>query len=114
MGAAAELVVQRTLSEPAVTQQSYAGQTVGHYRIVAKIGEGGMGVVYQAEQSHPHRSVALKMIRGGSLVHEQAVRMFQREADALARLRHPGIANVYESGETDTGKHYLTMELRPA
>jgi serine/threonine protein kinase/Tfp pilus assembly protein PilF len=69
-----------------------------------------MGVVYQAEQSHPRRLVALKMIRAGVL-HPKAVRMFQREAEALARLHHSGIADVYESAETPNGQPYFTMEL---
>jgi len=87
------------------------GWVMGNYRILQKLGEGGMGVVYQAEQSHPRRLVALKVIRGGRFVDEHRVRLFQREADALARLRHPGIATIYESGRTDEGQHYFSMEL---
>src|ERR1051326_4154389 len=106
--------VTQTAGLPAMEQQApMIGQYIGQYRIVAKLGEGGMGVVYQAEQSHPRRLVALKMIRGSGSAQERAVRMFQREADALGRLRHSGIAGVHESGQTPDGQHYFTMELVP-
>jgi serine/threonine protein kinase len=84
---------------------------VGDYRILRKIGEGGMGVVYEAEQQRPRRPVALKVIRGGRLVDEYQVKLFQREALALARLKHPGIAAIYESDLTEDGRHYFAMEL---
>lgn len=84
---------------------------IGNYRVVRKIGEGGMGVVYEAEQLHPRRPVALKVIRGGRYVDEHQVRLFQREAQALARLRHPSIAAIYEAGRTDEGQHFFAMEL---
>jgi WD40 repeat protein len=64
----------------------------GDYRVLWKLGEGGMGVVYEAEQQHPRRPVELKVIRGGRLVDEYRVKLFQREVQALARLKHPGIA----------------------
>jgi serine/threonine protein kinase len=86
-------------------------QTFGRYRIVGKLGEGGMGIVFEAEQEHPRRHVALKVIRGGTFVDEQHVRMFQREVDTLARLKHPNIANIYEAGRTDAGEHFFAMEL---
>lgn len=81
------------------------------YRILRKIGEGGMGIVYEAEQQNPRRSVALKVVRGGAYVDELHLRLFQRETQALARLRHPGIAAIYEAGRTDSGEHYFAMEL---
>jgi eukaryotic-like serine/threonine-protein kinase len=84
---------------------------IGDYRILRKIGEGGMGVVYEAEQQNPKRAVALKVIRGGAYVDEHAVRMFRREGQALARLKHPGIAAIYESGRTEEGQHFFAMEL---
>ena len=84
---------------------------IGDHRILRKLGEGGMGVVYEAEQQHPRRLVALKVIRGGRLVDEYQVKLFQREVQALARLKHPGIAAIYESGLTDDGQHYFAMEL---
>jgi serine/threonine protein kinase/Tfp pilus assembly protein PilF len=87
------------------------GMMIGDYRIIRKIGAGGMGVVYEAEQQHPKRLVALKVIQGGRLVDEYQIKLFEREAQALARLKHPGIAAIYESGRTDEGQHFFAMEL---
>ncbi len=86
-------------------------ELIGQYRITGKLGEGGMGVVYEAEQQNPRRKVALKVIRGGRTIDANHVRMFQREVDTLARLEHPDIAAIYESGCTDEGQHYFAMEL---
>lgn len=88
-----------------------AGATIGRYRIVEKIGEGGMGVVYEAEQEMPRRRVALKMVRGGRLADDVSVRLFQREAEMLGRLEHPGIAAIYEAGRAEDGQYFLAMEL---
>ena len=90
---------------------SPAPQTIGDYRIIRLLGEGGMGVVYEAEQQQPRRAVAVKVIRGGQYVSEETVKRFQREAQALARLKHPGIAAIYESGRTSDGQHFFAMEL---
>jgi len=84
---------------------------IGDYRIVGKLGEGGMGVVYAAEQQDPKRTVALKVIRGGAAVDETQVRMFQREVETLARLQHPDIASIHASGRTADGLHWFAMEL---
>ncbi|HKQ97712.1 MAG TPA: serine/threonine-protein kinase, partial [Candidatus Polarisedimenticolia bacterium] len=84
---------------------------IGAYRILREIGRGGMGVVYEAEQQQPRRSVALKVILGGAHVDAETVRMFRREAESLARLKHPAIAAIYESGSTDAGQHFFAMEL---
>jgi len=84
---------------------------IGDFRIVRLIGAGGMGVVYEAEQQHPKRPVALKVIRGDRYVDETAIRLFRREAQVLARLKHPAIAAIYESGRTDDGEHFFAMEL---
>src|SRR5262249_51033006 len=84
---------------------------IGDYRLLRKLGEGGMGVVYEAEQQNPRRLVGLKIIRGGRLVDEYQVKLFKREAQALARLKHPGIAAIYEAGRADDGRHYFVMEL---
>lgn len=84
---------------------------IGSYRIVGKLGEGGMGVVYEAEQASPRRRVALKVIRGGAFVDDVRLRLFQREAETLARLEHPNIGAIYESGRTEDGQHYFAMEL---
>jgi tetratricopeptide (TPR) repeat protein/predicted Ser/Thr protein kinase len=81
-------------------------ERIGHYRIIRKIGQGGMGVVLEAEQDHPRRTIALKVIRPG-VASEQLLRRFKYEAQVLGRLQHPGIAQVYEAGtaeiETDSG-----------
>ncbi|MCB9851676.1 MAG: protein kinase [Phycisphaerales bacterium] len=88
-------------------------ESIGCYRIVRKIGEGGMGVVYEAEQENPRRRVALKVIRS-QLATDALIKRFQREAHLLGRLQHPGIAHVYESGFATVGGNrlpYLAMEL---
>lgn len=88
-------------------------EQIGRYRIVEQVGEGAMGVVYRAEQDHPKRQVALKLIRPGR--HSRAlVRRFMREATTLGRLRHPGIAQIYDAGSKRVGgvEHpYLAMEF---
>jgi serine/threonine protein kinase len=84
---------------------------IGRYRILRKLGAGGMGVVYEAEQQSPQRRVALKVVSGGGFVDESRVRLFQREAETLARLKHPNIAAIYESGRTEDGQHFFAMEL---
>jgi tRNA A-37 threonylcarbamoyl transferase component Bud32 len=70
-----------------------------------------MGTVYEAQQESPRRKVAVKVVRGGQFVDEQRIRMFQREADTLARLKHPNIGGIYETGRTEDGQHYFAMEL---
>jgi serine/threonine protein kinase len=74
-----------------------AGELGGRYRILRVLGEGGMGVVYEAVQARPRRTVALKAIRP-SLVSEPMLRRFEFEAETLGRLQHPGIAQIYEAG----------------
>lgn len=86
---------------------------IGRYRIVRLLGEGGMGTVYEAEQDEPRRRVALKVIKLGLATPDQ-LRRFRRESQALARLQHPGIAQIYESNTADTGfghQPYLAMEF---
>jgi len=85
---------------------------IGGFRIKGVLGEGGMGVVYLAEQDRPRRSVALKVVRPG-LLSAAVQRRFELESDLLARLQHPGIAQVYEAGtaQTEAGaQQYLAME----
>ena len=84
-------------------------ERIGPFKIIRRLGEGGMGVVYLAEQDSPKRSVALKIIRPG-LATEKVTRRFQREAHALARLQHPSIAQVYEAGVADTPQAWFAME----
>src|SRR6266513_291235 len=69
--------------------------TIGKYRILRLLGEGGMGVVYEAEQEQPRRTVALKVIKPG-LASPELLRRFAQESQALARLQHPGIAQIYD------------------
>jgi eukaryotic-like serine/threonine-protein kinase len=88
-------------------------QQIGPYRILRKLGEGGMGAVYEAQQENPRRTVALKIIRS-NLVSRVMLARFRREAQMLGRLRHPGIAQVYEAGAHATPHGpipYLVMEL---
>jgi serine/threonine protein kinase len=85
--------------------------TIGRYKILRKLGEGGMGVVYEAEQESPRRRVAVKVVRGGQFVDDARVRLFRREAETLARLEHPNIAAIHESGRTEDGQHFFAMEL---
>jgi eukaryotic-like serine/threonine-protein kinase len=84
---------------------------IGGFRILSLLGRGGMGIVYEAEQRSPRRRVALKVIRGGRLVDDLQLRLFRREAETLARMVHPNIAAIYETGRTDDGQHFFTMEL---
>ncbi len=74
-------------------------ERIGAFAIIREIGRGGMGVIYLAEQERPSRQVALKVLRGG-MTSADALRRFEREAEFLARLTHPGIATVYEAGVT--------------
>jgi TRAP transporter TAXI family solute receptor len=82
---------------------------LGDYQLLEVIGRGGMGVVYLAEQHHLDRMVAVKMIRGGMLADEDDVRRFYTEAQAAARLHHPGIVSVYQFGRR-AGHHFFSME----
>ena len=87
------------------------GTRIGPYRLREKIGEGGMGVVYLAEQEKPvRRRVALKIIKPG-MDTEQVVIRFEAERQALALMDHPSIARVFDAGATDTGRPYFVMEL---
>jgi len=86
---------------------------LGNYRILRLLGEGGMGAVYEAEQEHPRRVVALKVIKPG-LVSPELLRRFEHEVRALGRLQHPGIAQIYEAGTADSGfgpQPYFAMEF---
>lgn len=84
---------------------------IGPYPIRGRLGSGGMGVVFRAEQVHPRRAVALKVIRGAWLDDERTRKLFHREAEVLARLQHPGIAAIFDAGETKEGAPYFVMEL---
>jgi serine/threonine protein kinase/Flp pilus assembly protein TadD len=90
---------------------SHEPVAVAGYKILGKLGQGGMGVVWEAEQEHPKRRVALKVLRRDHLVDDYHARMFRREVETLARLKHPNIAAIYETGTTDDGHDYFAMEL---
>ncbi len=87
------------------------GTRIGHYKILQQIGEGGFGVVYMAEQTHPvKRKVALKIIKLG-MDTRQVIARFEAERQALALMDHPNIARVLDAGATETGRPYFVMEL---
>ncbi len=86
------------------------GETLGHYRILEKIGEGGMGEVYVAEDTKLKRQVALKLLPEAMAADAERLQRFQREAEAIAALNHPNIVTIF-SVEEDQGHHFLTMEL---
>ena len=87
------------------------GTRIGPYRLLQKIGEGGMGVVYMAEQDQPvRRRVALKIIKPG-MDTGQVVARFEAERQALALMDHPNIARVFDAGVTDSGRPFFVMEL---
>jgi eukaryotic-like serine/threonine-protein kinase len=88
-----------------------AGTIVGHYRLTRPLGEGGMGVVYLAEQYEPvRRQVALKLVKPG-MDSKQVLARFEAERQALAIMDHPNIAQVFDGGATASGRPYFVMEL---
>jgi tetratricopeptide (TPR) repeat protein len=97
----------------AAASARFLPSNIGRYRILRLLGEGGMGVVYEAEQEHPRRTVALKIIKPG-LVSAEVLRRFEHESLALGRLQHPGIAQIYDAGTAETGfgpQPYFAMEF---
>ncbi len=99
----------------ALAVRSVAPETIGPYRILGRLGEGGMGVVYRAEQLNPRRTIALKVIHSG-LLSPAALRRFEFETEVLGRLHHPGIAQIHEAGVSTRADGsaelpYFAMEL---
>ncbi|HWL94738.1 MAG TPA: serine/threonine-protein kinase, partial [Phycisphaerae bacterium] len=98
-GAAADLSSRLGSPEPAPRE-------IAAFDIVREVGRGGMGVVYEAQQRHPQRRVALKVLRGDYAASEERRRLFDREIRVLARLRHSGITGIFETGAVPKGPFY--------
>src|SRR5262245_2770645 len=99
---------------PTVDEASHReqpGTVIGPYRLLEQIGEGGFGLVFAAEQTHPvRRKVALKVIKPG-MDSKQVLARFEAERQALALMDHPNIAKVHDGGTTESGRPYFVMEL---
>jgi eukaryotic-like serine/threonine-protein kinase len=104
-----EKTVTRTALYPDLSEGP--GTVIGQYKLLQQIGEGGMGVVFMAEQSEPiQRTVALKIIKPG-MDTRQVIARFEAERQAVAMMDHPNIAKVLDAGTTDSGRPYFVMEL---
>ena len=100
------------MPDQAIIQDSLIGQEFGHYRILERIGNGGMGVVYRALDEHLDREVAIKVLPLGTLADDASRRRFRREALILSKLSHPNIATIHDF-DTQRGLDFLVMEYIP-
>jgi len=116
----AELELNRSLERPIrevlarvadTVPATVRSESLRPYRIVRELGRGGMGVVYEAEQQNPRRRVAVKLLHAARALDPRYDRLFQREAQVLARLRHASIAALYEGGRMADGRAFFVMEL---
>ena len=87
------------------------GQSLGHYRIEAKLGEGGMGVVYRALDTHLDRPVAIKLLRPDATSSPERKRRFVQEAKAASALNHPNIVHIYDISSSEDGTDFIAMEF---
>ena len=98
------------MAKQALDQDSLVGHALGHYRIVEKIGAGGMGEVYRAHDEHLDREVAIKILLPELSAHQSALNRFHNEAKSLSQLNHPNICTIYDIGEY-ASQHFIVMEL---
>lgn len=103
VGGGARMLAAEIARSDAAAASGNSPVVIGRYRVIRKVGEGGMGTVYEAEQENPRRTVALKVIRPG-LTSRQLLKRFEQEAQLLGRLQHPGIAQIFDAGTADAGQ----------
>src|SRR5579864_8788687 len=100
------------MEDAVLSHAAVVGQTLGHYRLIEKIGAGGMGEVYRAQDEHLEREVALKVLRPGTVANEHSRKRFRKEALALSKLNHPNIATIHDF-DTQQNMDFLVMEYIP-